>query len=433
MQATVDKDAHGYYRFDNKGKIGAAALYYLASSLGYKVSINTRQDKLEVYRLTCTKNKQRRQENKVKKIVSLGNTEQYVYDLETDNHHFSAGIGKLIVHNTDSNYICFPHLKTAEETWDYAEKVASEVTKLFPQPIVLEFENALYDFFFILTKKRYMYRECERDGIVSDEIGKKGVLLARRDNSNFVRTVYESVITQISNDVPRDDILYYVIQQIHLLFASFFPIDDFIITKSVGEVGNIIPELTENEKGQPRVKIGDYSLPVLPSERALWEDKLTHKGIEIRECPHNCNLDLSQGGMCQICRSLTQDFYRLALPPQVQLGERIKQRGQRVDSGQRLEYVVTGINSHAAKQYEKIECVEYFKKHSRFLTIDHFYYLKILSTSLDQMLDTAFGNEQDFQKGFVLEQYKRRLKCGIPLIQELKDLCQPKITLEFKE
>jgi hypothetical protein len=58
-----------------------------------------------------------------------------VYDLETENHHFSAGVGKLIVHNTDSNYIHFPHLKEAKETWEYAEHVASEITKMFPPPI----------------------------------------------------------------------------------------------------------------------------------------------------------------------------------------------------------------------------------------------------------------------------------------------------------
>jgi len=43
--------------------------------------------------------------------------------------------GKLVYGDTDSNYINFPHLKTAEECWDYAEKVAAEVSALFPPPI----------------------------------------------------------------------------------------------------------------------------------------------------------------------------------------------------------------------------------------------------------------------------------------------------------
>lgn len=31
----------------------------------------------------------------------------YVYDLETENHHFAAGIGRLVVHNTDSVMVDF--------------------------------------------------------------------------------------------------------------------------------------------------------------------------------------------------------------------------------------------------------------------------------------------------------------------------------------
>lgn len=37
------------------------------------------------------------------------NNQKYVYDLETENHHFAAGIGRLIVHNTDSLYITCPN------------------------------------------------------------------------------------------------------------------------------------------------------------------------------------------------------------------------------------------------------------------------------------------------------------------------------------
>ena len=30
-----------------------------------------------------------------------------MYDLTTENHHFAAGIGNIIVHNTDSIYVKF--------------------------------------------------------------------------------------------------------------------------------------------------------------------------------------------------------------------------------------------------------------------------------------------------------------------------------------
>ena len=45
-------------RIDNKGKIGTAMIYYLIKSLGFNVSINTRKDKKEIFRLKATTNKQ---------------------------------------------------------------------------------------------------------------------------------------------------------------------------------------------------------------------------------------------------------------------------------------------------------------------------------------------------------------------------------------
>jgi DNA gyrase/topoisomerase IV subunit B len=94
-------------RFDFDGKIGAMGMFYLCSSLGYSVSINIRTDKMKVYCLNLTRpgGHQQANPNMVKKIIDLGVTEQYVYDLETENHHFHAGVGQLIVHNTDGSHI----------------------------------------------------------------------------------------------------------------------------------------------------------------------------------------------------------------------------------------------------------------------------------------------------------------------------------------
>jgi intein/homing endonuclease len=129
----------------NKGAIGSAGLFYIMKSIGYQVSINTRNDKQDIYKLTGStpEKKLRRKPNVVKKIINIkADDNEYIYDIQTDNHHFAAGVGQLVVHN--SNYIHFPHLKTAKETWDYAEKVSQEVSMLFPKPIKLEFEAVIY-------------------------------------------------------------------------------------------------------------------------------------------------------------------------------------------------------------------------------------------------------------------------------------------------
>ena len=91
--------------FDVNGQIGAHGLFLLSKSLGYEVSINVNVNKPKVYSLILTKGKQQDNPCRVKKIIDMGITEQYVYDLETENHHFQAGPGQMIVHNTDGSHI----------------------------------------------------------------------------------------------------------------------------------------------------------------------------------------------------------------------------------------------------------------------------------------------------------------------------------------
>ena len=332
--------------------------------------------------------------------------------------------GELIYGDTDSNYIHFPHLTGAQETWDYALYVASEVTKLFPKPIELEFEEEIYSFFFILSKKRYMYRKCLRDGVVDKKIGKKGVLLARRDNSKFIRDTYETVISKIADDVPRDDILYYVNNQINELCAGVKPISDFVVTKSIGDSGGLIPEAFVNEKGVKKAKVGDYTVPILSNDKKEREEQLAKKGVYI-SCSGSCN------GRGEVLCSACSEYYLLCLPAQVQLAERMRMRGQRVDPGTRLEYVVCDPENHTGKQYEKIESAEYLAKHKKYINIDYMYYLKALINPLDQVLDVAYGKEKGYKKGFIDTQYKQRWKIRHKLMEELKDLFRP--NLVFKD
>ena len=389
----------------NKGAIGSAGLFFLLRSLGYKVSVNTRKDKFDCYKLTGSSPKQRFRYHpkEVKKILPISQKENtYIYDIQTGNHHFAAGVGQIVVHN--SNYIYFPHLKNAQETWDYAIKVADEVTKLFPPPIKLEFEEEIYAFFFILSKKRYMYRKCLRDGVVDQKIGKKGVLLARRDNSKFVRDVYEGVIGMIADNNSMDDILYYVTSQINMMCSGCKDYRDFVITKSVGDVGDLQAQAFIDEKGVKKAKVGDYTVPILSTDKDVREQQLYKKGA-----------------------TSVKEYYSLCLPAQVQLAEKMRRRGQRVDAGSRLEYIVSDPVNHTAKQYEKVESADYLAKHSDLVKVDFLYYLKALVNPMDQVLDVAFQNEKRYKKGFTMRQYKFRWKVRTKLHKELLDLFKPEL------
>lgn len=406
----------------NKGAIGSAGIFYLMKTIGYKVSVNVRKDKPNIYKLTGSSPSQKFRycPNKVKKIedTEIRNSiipldeekdfiqqPEYIYDIETENHHFAAGVGQLVVHN--SNYINFPHMenKSDEELWAYSEYVADEVTKLFPQPMKLEFEGEIYTFFFILTKKRYMYRKVvQKNGkmIYDDNIGKKGVLLARRDNSKFVRDVYEGVISRIADNMNRDNILLWVLEEIDKMFTGYKNYNDFVVTKSVGSTSGLQAESFINEKGEKKAKVGNYTVPILSSKKNDREEQLKKKGAET-----------------------PQEYYLLCLPAQVQLAERMRRRGQRVDAGTRLEYVVTNPSAHTAKQYEKVESLDYYSKYRDIIKIDYYYYLKALANPLDQVLSVAYPEISDF----VLNQYKFRWKIRHKVLEELKELFKPKIIL----
>ena len=315
--------------------------------------------------------------------------------------------GELVYGDTDSNYIYFPHLTTAQETWDHALYVATEITKLFPPPMELEFEQEIYSFFFVLSKKRYMYRKCLRDGIVDKKIGKKGVLLARRDNSKFVRDIYESIISKIADDESRDDIIYYILEEIKTLCSGSKPYTDFVITKAIGNCGELQPEVFINEKGIKKAKLGDYTVPILSTNREERNGQILKKGAEN-----------------------AKEYYLMCLPAQVQLAERMKSRGQRVDTGTRLEYIVTNPKEHTAKQYEKIEHMDYLAKHSDIIKIDYLYYLKQLVNPVDQLLDVAFGKDKDYKLGMIMEQYKYRWKVHTKMLEELKSMTKPNILIK---
>ena len=51
----------------------------------------------------------------------------------------------------------------------------------------------------------------------------------------------------------------------------------------------------------------------------------------------------------------------MQLPAQVQLAEKMRRRGLRVDAGSRIEYVVTTNGGPKAKQFEKLEDPDYQK------------------------------------------------------------------------
>lgn len=251
-------------RFDIKGQIGAAGLYHLASAVGWNVSINTRTDKEEIYRLTLTRAKQRRDPDKIKKIIPLGLSLEDVFDVETENHHFGAGIGRMIVHN--SVMMSLPQIKDAKESNYWGVRLAEEITGikpggtdcdgvtwpegrpgLFPPPLGVEFEKAMR--LLCLKKKKYAAYLIGKDGSfkteeITDQHGnvvgnrlamlKKGIVLARRDNCAFLRNLYTRILDLIMNKESLDTAINVLVDSIQELLDGRVPFEDLIIIRGLG-------------------------------------------------------------------------------------------------------------------------------------------------------------------------------------------------------
>jgi hypothetical protein len=387
-----------------KGQIGSAQLFYLMKSVGYQVSINVRDDKPDIYKLTgSTPTKAlRKVPNAIKKKALYRYDGDYIYDIQTGNHHFAAGIGQLVVHN--SSYVSFHDKKfTIPELWDYAIKVADEISGLFPPPMKLEFEEAVYKKFLILTKKRYMYQSSSRDGKINPEIGKRGVVLNRRDNSAFIRKTYENVVKIIfenteSIEILKQKVVSSLTGDINSMFNHTLPIEDFIITKATGDYGNLQAQYFLNEKGLHRATLGQYNVPF------LTDDIREQEGIETPQ---------EETG-----------WYLSKLPAHIQLLEKIKSRGQMRNEGSRLEYVIVETNDLKAKQSAKIETSNYYCKNKGLLNLDYLYYLHRLINPIDQILEVIFD-----LKDFMKTHYNHRVAKQKLTIQ-LNDLFSPKLEIQ---
>ena len=242
--ADGDKDQNGYVRIDQKNQISAAYICWLASSLGWKTSINTRKDKPDIYRVTMTKKSQRKNPIAIKKMHEIEYS-GYVYDLTTENHHFAAGIGNIIVHNTDSVFFTFnlenPNTgekirgkPALEATIEIAQDVADLCTRYLKPPMELTYEKTLMPFI-LLSKKRYVGMLYETDPN-KGKLKFMGLSLKRRDSCDYLKDVYGGILkilmdTKRTNSIEAS--IEYLNQCLNELIEGKVPMDKLMITKAL--------------------------------------------------------------------------------------------------------------------------------------------------------------------------------------------------------
>ena len=232
-------DADGYkagekqIEISQKNQITCAHLTFLAYSLGYEhVVLSDRADKPNVFRMRVRTDAQklRKSPNAIKAVRRVEST-RYVYDLTTANHHFAAGIGKMIVHNTDSVMVKFNVGEDMQTQFDAATKAAEEISKTFKAPHELEMEK-IYMPYVLYSKKRYAAVKFEHP----NDAGKmdvKGIALVRRDNCPLVKDVLGECLDAILFKRDPAAALDLAREHVRRVLDNEHPMEKFVVSKTL--------------------------------------------------------------------------------------------------------------------------------------------------------------------------------------------------------
>jgi DNA polymerase elongation subunit (family B) len=174
---------------------------------GWKVSIDVDKNNLHYYKVTIYSHGNEEvpeMNNKIREIYEIDYPKDaYVYDLTTENHHFSAGIGEIIVHNTDSVFFTF-NLKSPkgenirgkdalEITIEIAQDVAKLCTRYLKPPMELTYEKTLMPFI-LLSKKRYVGMLFEDEAKGDGKLKYMGLSIKRRDSCDYLKEIYGRIL-----------------------------------------------------------------------------------------------------------------------------------------------------------------------------------------------------------------------------------------------
>lgn len=154
----------------------------------------------------------------------------YVYDLQTQNHHFAVGPGNLVVHNTDSVMVKFPDISPSNAN-ELATFIEKECTQTFVKPLRLEFEN-LFVTYLLENKKRYAGRVWSTNETVI-----KGLCVKRRDFPKIVQDGLSGILDillQGGDDAP-DRALVFVEGILQQIASNSVAIERLSITKELNK------------------------------------------------------------------------------------------------------------------------------------------------------------------------------------------------------
>ena len=184
--------------------------------------------------------------NKIVQIIELPAVDMntFVYDIETETGNFQAGVGQLIVKNTDSIFVNFadeirrrnPGREMTEqdllrESIKIGEEAARNINSHMKSPQNIEYEKTFWPFC-IFSKKRYFGNKYEHS-MEKYKQTSMGIVLKRRDNAPIVKKIYGGVIDILLNKRNIEDSKKYFYDSVKDLLNGSVDIKELVVSKTV--------------------------------------------------------------------------------------------------------------------------------------------------------------------------------------------------------
>jgi DNA polymerase elongation subunit (family B) len=248
LHHSLPKDFSKEYKYDNNQdfynistdqiKLAKIMAYHLSYGNNYMIHLNGDNSICLIKQDDISDRKNPFAIKKIQEIEYKG----FVYDLTTDNHHFAAGIGNLIVHNTDSVFFTFnlQNPETGEKirgkpALEMTIEIAQDAAKLCSQwlkpPMELSYEKTLMPFI-LLSKKRYvgmLYEEDPNKG----KLKYMGLSLKRRDSCDYLKDVYGGILNILMKENNISKAIEYLDKSLQDLIDGKVSMDKLAITKAL--------------------------------------------------------------------------------------------------------------------------------------------------------------------------------------------------------
>lgn len=350
-------------------QISAMRTYFKLRQMGYFVSIGYENELFTLKYATQTFGTT----NKIRKIIQLENRKRWVYDLETENHHFHAGVGEILVHNTDSVFF-IPHI-IDDETGKKLDDIGCLemciklgiwasilICTMLPPPMEQQYEKVLWPFM-IQGKKMYVGNLYEKN---PKKFSQKsmGLVTKRRDNSPIVKIASAGIINQILNMRSSEGACEFIKKVLHDIITGKYKIDKFIITKTLkGNALTKAEQRIENMKPKDKRAYADRTRIV----HAVLADRMAERDV-----------------------------------------------GNRPLSNDRIPYVYVEVDKPPLLQGDRVETPEYIEKNN--LKIDYLFYItnQIMKPCL-KFLDLIVENAQETIFDSYIFREENRKKSMMPL------------------